>query len=98
MSDVPVQQEDNLDTLTCPVCGFPNSLMNNFCAICGKKLTTSDNPLLSNNEDEVLKFLAKAFTDTQIKTLLQIYQQFIGEKKQLTSLSQEEIDKFFTQI
>lgn len=88
----------NIDTLICPVCGFPNSLMNNFCGICGKKLTTSENPLLANNDDEVLKFLAGGFSESQMKTLLQIYHEFIGEKKTLTTLNQDEIDKFFAQL
>lgn len=90
--------DENVDTLTCPVCGFPNSLMNNFCGICGKKLTTSENPLLANNDDEVLKFLSGGFSESQMKTLLHIYHEFIGEKKTLTTLDQSEIDKFFTQL
>ena len=104
MSDEQHQQsqhssgDDGLDSLICPVCGFPNSLMNNFCGVCGKKLTSADNPLLANNEDEVLKFLAGNFTETQLKNLLQIYHEFIGEKKTLTTLNQDEIDKFFTKL
>jgi predicted nucleotide-binding protein (sugar kinase/HSP70/actin superfamily) len=98
MSTTQENTQEQSDVLVCPVCGFPNSLMNNFCGICGKKLTTINNPFMSNNEEEVLKYLSSNFSENQIKSLLNIYHEFIGEKKSLTTLSQDEIDKFFTQL
>ncbi len=53
---------------------------------------------MSNNEEEVLRYLSSNFSENQLKELLNIYHEFIGEKKSLTTLSQDEIDKFYTQI
>ncbi len=77
-------------------CGFLNSLMDSYCGSCGKQLMKST--LFSRMQNfESSANPVPNFTDEELMQLLEIQQIHAQQDRAPSTVSQDDIDKLFTE-